>query len=130
MSHGAAHYEQLVHDYFAAVERGDLDAVLACFTEDAVFRVSYNPEPVVGREALRGFFAGVVERMRNRREVATRILVDGDRGISELVFDAETADGRPLHFENCNAYVFRDGLFAEVTVYGDSVTMKRQLGVG
>jgi ketosteroid isomerase-like protein len=129
MSHDHAHYVQLVRGYFAAVEEGRLDDVLACFADDAVFRVSYLPEPVVGREELRAFFEGVIDRFRWREESASRILVEGDHGVSELVFDAETHEGRRVHFENCNAYRFRNGLFAEVTVYGDSVTMKRQLGL-
>jgi ketosteroid isomerase-like protein len=128
MSYDKEHYVRLVRSYFAAVEEGRLDDVLACFTDDAVFRVSYLPAPVVGHEELRAFFEGVIGRFRWREESSPLILVEGDRGISELVFHAATHEGRRVHLENCNAYRFRDGLFAEVTVYGDSVPMKLQLG--
>ena len=49
--------------------------------------------------------------------------------ISELVFDATTTEGLVVHLENCNVYRFRDGKFAAVKVYGDSVEMKRQFGL-
>lgn len=55
-------------------------------------------------------------------------MIDGDRGISELVFEGELKGGGRVRFENCNAYVFRDGRFAHVRVYGDAADMRRQLG--
>jgi ketosteroid isomerase-like protein len=58
----------------------------------------------------------------------TRVIVQGARGSSEIVFDAVTEDGRPVHLENCNVYRFRDGKFLQVTVYLDTVTMAAQLG--
>jgi ketosteroid isomerase-like protein len=81
---------------------------------------------VVGHEALRAFFAAHVVRFDTYVDRVTRVLIDGDTGISELVFDP-TADDRRVHLENCNVYRFRDGLVAEVRVDLDTATMARHV---
>lgn len=128
MSHGKEHYERLILDYFLAVDEERIDDVLSFFHHDATVRFAFHAEPVHGQEALRAFYAAHVARFAEHVDRVTRVIVDGDLGISELVFDAVTVDGRPVHLENCNVYRFRDGLFHEVHVYLDTVTMARQLG--
>lgn len=128
MTHGREHYERLILDYFRAVDEERIDDVVACFEEDATIRFAFHAEPVRGHDALRAFFAAHVDRFAEHVDRVTRILVDGDLAISELVFDATTTDGRPVHLENCNVYRFRNGRFHEVRVHLDTVTMGRQLG--
>ena len=128
MSHAKQHYERLILDYFRAVDEERIDDILACFHDDATIRFAFHAEPVQGRDELRAFFSAHVGRFSEHVDRVTRILVDGDLAISELEFDAVTHDGRPVHLENCNVYRFRDGLFHEVRVYLDTVTMARQLG--
>jgi ketosteroid isomerase-like protein len=127
MSHDSSHYEQLILDYFLAVDGERLDDIVACFTAEGSIRFPFQDEPVVGRENLRAFFAEHVGRFAQHVDRVTRMIIDGDRGISEIVFDATTTDGRPVHFETCNVYRFRDGRFHEVRVYLDTVTLERQL---
>ena len=100
----------LIERYFALVGAGEIDAVVACFAEDSSFWPPLAPQPL-------------------RHEVTTRVVVDGDRGLSELVFDATFPDGRTVHFENCNSFTFRGALFGDVRVYADAADMRRQLGV-
>ncbi len=130
MTAGSAHYEALIRRYFAAVDAEQIDDIVACFGESASIRFSFQPEPVRGHAALREFFAAHIARFSSHVDRVTRVAIDGDLGASELVFDAATIDGRPVHLENCNVYRFRDGLFHEVRVYLDTVTMSRQLGAG
>jgi len=127
MSDGRGHYERLIEDYFLAVDEERLDDVVACFCDEGSIHFSFQEEPVRGRAALRAFFAEHVGRFSDHVDRVTRVLVDGELGISEIVFDATTTDGHPVHLENCNVYRFRDGLFAEVRVYLDTVTMAAQL---
>lgn len=117
---------ELIETYFRSVGAGDVEAVVACFAEDGSFWPPLAAEPFRGHPAIRAFFEGLIPLFRARHEVTTRVIVDGDRGLSELVFDAELVDGRSVHFENCNTYVFRDGRFAEVRVYADAAAMRRQ----
>ena len=122
------HYEALVHRYFLAVDEERIEDVVDCFTDDATMRFAFMDAPVQGREALRQLFTAHVARFRTHIDIATRVLVQGDRAISEIVFDAETPDGRRVHLENCNVYRFRDGKFHEVMVYLDTVNMARLMG--
>ena len=119
---------ELVARYFAAVDDERIDDIVDCFNADAAIRFSFHHEPVRGHAALREFFAAHVARFAEHRDVVTRVVADGDLAISEIVFDATTADGRPVHLETCNVYRFRGGRFQDVRVYLDTVEMARQLG--
>ena len=122
-------YAELVRRYFLAVDEERLDDILACFCEDATFDFPLAEQPIRGHDELREFFAAHLGRFESHVDRVTRILIDGERGISELVFDATTNEGRVVHLENCNFYTFRDGKLATVKVYGDSVEIRRQLGL-
>lgn len=120
---------EVIHRYFLAVDEERLDDIVDCFCEDATFDFPLAERPVRGHEELRSFFSAHTGRFSDHVDRVTRVLVDGDAGISELVFDATTTDGRVVHLENCNVYRFRDGKFAAVRVYGDSVTIRHQFGL-
>ena len=124
-----ADHEALILRYFLAVDEKRLDDIVDCFCEDATFDFPLADRPVQGHDELREFFGAHTGRFSEHVDRVTRILVDGDVGISELVFDATTTDGVTVHLENCNVYRFRDGRFANVKVYGDSVEMRRQFGL-
>ena len=125
----APDYAALIRRYFLAVDEEHVDDIVACFCEDATFEFPLADEPVRGHDGLREFFAAHVARFDDHVDRVTRVLVDGELGISELVFDATTVDGRTVRLENCNVYHFRDGKFAAVKVYGDSVEIRRQFGL-
>ncbi len=129
MTHDRDHYERLIHTYFLAVDEERIDDVVACFCEDGTLSFPMLEDPIRGHDALRAFFTEHVARFTTHVDRVTRVLVDGESGISELVFDAETTDGRPVHLENCNVYRFRDGAFAEVRIYADSYEFRRQVGL-
>jgi ketosteroid isomerase-like protein len=129
MTSDAPGYEQLILDYFLAVDEERLNDIVDCFTPEGSIQFPFQDEPVAGPDDLRGFFAEHVGRFSRHVDRVTRMIIDGDRGISEIVFDATTSDGRPVHFETCNVYRFRDGRFDQVRVYLDTVTLERQLGL-
>jgi len=122
-------YEALILRYFLAVDEERLDDIVECFCEDATFDFPLAEQPVRGHGELREFFAAHTGRFSDHVDRVTRVLVDGEAAISELVFDATTTDGLKVHLENCNMYRFRDGKFAAVKVYGDSVEIRRQFGL-
>lgn len=129
MSFDAKHYEALIRAYFLAVDEERIDDVVSCFCEDGSFSFPMLDEPVTGHAALQEFFTAHVARFSSHVDRVARVLADDDRAVSELVFDAETVDGKPVHLENCNVYRFRGGKFAEVRVYADSFELRRQLGI-
>ena len=130
MTDGRDQYEALIHRYFLAVDEERIDDAVACFCEDGTLSFPLLESPISGHEELRAFFSDHVSRFDTHVDRATRVLIDGDRAISELVFDARTTDGRTVHLENCNVYRFRDGRFAAVQIYADSVELRRQFGEG
>lgn len=67
--------EEAVRRYYEAVDAGDVDGVIACFAEDAVYhRPGYAP--MEGREALAAFYGG--ERViADGRHTLDAVLVDG-----------------------------------------------------
>ena len=119
-------YRELIEEYFRSVGAGDVERVVGCFAEDGSFWPPLAEEPIRGHVAIRVFFEGLIPLFSSRHEVTTRVIVDGDCGLSELIFDAVLVDGRSVHFENCNTYVFRDGRFGDVRVYADAASMRRQ----
>ena len=127
MTYDRDHYEALIHRYFLAVDEERIEDVLDCFTPDGEMQFAFMDAPACGREALRALYIEHVARFRTHIDIATRVVVQGDRAISEIVFDAETPAGRPVHLENCNVYRFRDGKFHIVKVYLDTITFARQL---
>lgn len=128
MSFGRDHYKALISTYFLAVDEERIEDILDCFTDDASIQFAFMDAPAQGRDALRRLFTEHVGRFAEHVDVVTRVLIQGTNGVSEIVFDATTVDGRPVHLENCNVYRFQEGKFHQVTVYLDTVTMAKQLG--
>ena len=122
-------YAALIRRYFLAVDEERVEDIIGCFHDDATFDFPLAEQPVRGHDELRAFFTAHTGRFTDHVDRVTRVLVDGDVGISEFVFDATTTEGLVVHLENCNVYRFRDGKFAALNVYGDSVEMKRQFGL-
>ena len=56
----ASSTETLIADYVAAWEAHDADRIAAFHAEDGIFHLHSNAEPVRGREAIRGTFAGLL----------------------------------------------------------------------
>ncbi|MCB1689938.1 MAG: nuclear transport factor 2 family protein [Halioglobus sp.] len=90
--------EQLVRDYYAAFNAGDMDAFLALLAEDVVHDINQG-----GREVGRAEFAAFMQRMnRHYREQLTDLVVmtsaDGTRAAAEFVVHGEylnTDEGLP-----------------------------------
>ena len=105
--------------YFARVDAKDLEAVLACFHDEALFTVQtsftcYAGKPAIAR-MFRDFFASY-RTIVHRDFVCT---ADPANGRIAASFEAElaTADGQVIRLSNTNFWRIRDGLFQEVYVY-------------
>lgn len=77
--------ERLLHELYAARVRGDLDAVCACFTPDAVFEIAGASQSsplsmtAAGVDKYRPLLAIMVRTFRLREQKIISMLVDGSK---------------------------------------------------
>ena len=104
-----------------AFDSHDLDAIMAHFTEDAVFETPRGSEPygrrAVGTEAVRAAFADRFAGIPDVRYQQDEHFVDGDRGASEWTLSGTTVDGERLEIRGCDLWTFRDGKIAKKDSY-------------
>jgi ketosteroid isomerase-like protein len=119
MSGDAGSLAALAERYFAAVDRKDLAATLACFGPDATFTIATYQQRYEGRDTeIRAMF----ERLNARYAAVWHGAFDHvaqppDRIASRFRVENTTFDNRLLVKHNCNFFRVRDGLFEEVFVY-------------
>jgi ketosteroid isomerase-like protein len=101
----------LLEELFAAFNRHDGSAVMACMTGDVVFDAAAGPDicgrRLTGAIAVRAAFEGTWTSMPDVSWQCTRHEVFGDRGISEWIFRATTKDGQRIEAEGCDLFTFR-----------------------
>lgn len=109
----------LVERYFAAVDRMDLAATLACFTPDARLTIATFDTPYAGRDtAITGMYQRLFARYAS--------VWHGDfdhlpqpplRIASRFTVRNVTHDGKTTVKHNCNFFRLRGELFDEVFIY-------------
>jgi hypothetical protein len=101
-----------VHPFRSAIEAGDLDAAIALFREDVVFRSPVVFTPYRGREALRQILEAVMAVFEDFHYV--REIGGQDARDHALVFEARVGDKR---LEGCDfIQLDEDGAIKELTV--------------
>lgn len=101
----------LLDTLFAAFNRHDAAGVMACMTDDVVFDTAAGPDAcgrrLTGAADVRAAFEGTWTSMPDVSWECTRHAVFGDRGISEWIFRATTADGKRIEANGCDLFEFR-----------------------
>lgn len=101
---------KIIEDYFAADRDGGADAVVACFTDDAVVKDEGTTH--VGREAIRHWKAGSVKKYTYTVEPFLIATENGKTLVtSHLVGDFP---GSPVDLRYF--FVFRDAKIAELEI--------------
>lgn len=105
----------------AGFDRQDVDAILACFTEDGVFETTQGPDPwgerFTGRAAIRTSIERVFKTLPDVRFLDATRFVTGDRGVAEWTCVATAPSGRRLEVRGCDLFTFRDGKVARKDTY-------------
>jgi hypothetical protein len=112
--------QALVERYFAAVDRKDLAATLACFAPDARFGIANHGVFYEGRDSgLRGMFERLNGRYARVWHGDFDHLFDlpAQRVASRFRVENTTHEGQLLHKNNCNFFWLRGGVFSQVLVY-------------
>lgn len=108
-----------IRRYFANVDAKNMDAVLDCFHEEALFCVQTAFTRHAGKAEIRRMFEdffGTWASIVHKDFVCT---VDAKNGRITASFEAvlTAEDGRKVNFFNTNFWRIRDGRFQEVYVY-------------
>lgn len=108
-----------INKYFANVDRRNMEAVLACFHEGALFTVQTAATVHEGRTGLRRMFEGFFGAYRKIVHRDFQCTVDERNGRIAACFIAELVDhgGRTTLLYNTNFWRVRDDKFQEVHVY-------------
>lgn len=99
-----------------AWNRHDVDALMACMTEDCVFEASAGPDlcghRASGQADVRTAYASVWADFPDAHWANPRHFVCGDRGVSEWIFTGTRQDGATIEVQGCDVFTFRDGKIA------------------
>jgi steroid delta-isomerase-like uncharacterized protein len=134
----ASHREEdmvmsIVHDFAAAFNRGDVDAVLSCFTAEATY-VDRFYGPYRGRAELRRMFERMFHEGRDYRWTMDVVVADGRRAAAEWTFGYVVGEavprsaGRPVRFRGMSVFELADGKIAGYREYFDTGVALLQLG--
>ena len=110
----------LAERYFAAVDRMDVAATLACFAPDACFTIATYSNVYKGRDTE---IAGMFNRHNGRYAKVWHGDFDDvtdvpkQRIASRFRVENITHEGQKMVKNNCNFFRVQDGLFTEVFVY-------------
>lgn len=129
---------QAVLDEIADLSRGDLEAVLAYYTDDVYFEDVTVPEPCHGKDEMRDFMA-IFYRGFPDLHIEVRQCVAGDEGTVVAEYDligthegeflGHQPTGRGFRIKACSVYQHNGKLFTRETVYYDSASLFGQLGL-
>jgi limonene-1,2-epoxide hydrolase len=115
----------LVRDFCAQWEKGDIDALLEYFADDAVYH-NIPVDPVVGRDAIRAtiqMFTTGVERIEFR---VRNISADGNVVLTERV-DVFVLPTATIELPVMGTFEVRDGKIAAWRDYFDLAQYMKQL---
>jgi ketosteroid isomerase-like protein len=108
-----------INRYFGNVDKKDMNAVLDCFNDEALFCVQTAFTRHAGKAEIKRMFEdffGAWESIVHKDFTCT---VDEKNGRITACFEAvlTAADGKKVTFFNTNFWRIRDGKFQEVYVY-------------
>ena len=110
-----------LEDIAAAFNRHDLDAIMAFFTDDAVFESPRGPDPwgrrFEGRDAVREGLAARFTTIPDVHYGEDDHFISGDRGASEWTLTGTTTSGERVEVRGCDLWTFRDGLVSRKDSY-------------
>jgi steroid delta-isomerase-like uncharacterized protein len=129
---------QAVLDEIADLSLGDLEAVLAYYTDDVYFEDVTVPEPCRTKDEMRRFMAVFYRGFPDLHiEVTNCVECGGDTVVAEYdligthtgEFVGHPPTGRSFRIKAVSVYEHNGQLFTRETVYYDSASLFGQLGL-
>ncbi|SDL96066.1 Ketosteroid isomerase-related protein [Modicisalibacter muralis] len=107
---------ELLEAFSDALNRHDIDAVMAMMTEDCVFHAIAGPElqgkSFVGQAEVRQALENAWKTAPDAAWVDGVHVAVGDRGFTESTYQGTTVDGARSEARMIDAFTFRDGKIA------------------
>ena len=107
----------------------DIDAIMANFTEDAVFETSQGPHPwgerFSGHEEIRDSVLAIWQTLPDLAFKDATRFVRGDRGAAGWTCTATTPKGHHMEVRGCDLFTFRDGKVLRKDTYFKQVIRKK-----
>lgn len=111
------------HKYFRSVDEKNLEAVLDCFNEDAVFTIQTSQTVHVGRDdGIKKMFENLFANFKKTTHKHFRHALDpeNNRIASQFTVDFWGLEGEEFAYTNCNFWYLKNGKFQDVYVYMSS----------
>ncbi|MFH8371711.1 nuclear transport factor 2 family protein [Streptomyces sp. NPDC018031] len=126
--------KQLVLDYFDRVNAKDIDAVCQMFTVDARIEDPVGTGPVVGAEAVRGYFQRVIEEFGTQDTPGTLTGSQDEEHVAAAlkatIRNPQDPNGGRLAVNVTSVFRFTaDGLIAEMRAYWGATDVAPAEGV-
>ena len=122
----------LLDELFAAFNRHDGAAVMACMTDDIIFDAAAGADVcgrrLIGTSDVRAAFESTWTSMPDVSWQCTRHEVFGDRGISEWIFHATGKDGMRIEAEGCDLFSFRGDKICTKSAFRKDRPLQAPLG--
>jgi len=120
--------KEIIHQFFDALDRLDLDAITAFFTEDGIYHDLPVPtDPTVGHEGIRkklGLVANAVDRLEIQ---LASVIAEGDTVMSERVEIWHFPTGETPRLPVMSTFDMKDGKIVAWREYWDLNTLMGQL---
>ena len=114
--------------YFERVNAGDIEAILALFADDAqVISPLTGEEGIRGTAALRAFYQNFFSTFVEYHASPTDIIIEGNKLVAPLHFEAKTQDGTLIATNNLNLWTFEHGQFKVLRIYMDTYPYRQAL---
>ena len=124
----AQQMETTARTYFERVNTGDVEGILALFADDAhVIHPMTSEEGIRGKAALRASYQDVFRTLVEYHAEPTDIIIDGNKLVAPLHFEAKTQDGTLIATNNLNLWTFEHGKFKVMRIYMDTYPYRQAL---
>ena len=123
----------IVHDFTAAFNRADVDALVRCFTPDASYTDNFYGEHR-GADVLRGMFARMFREGRDYVWTLDQVVESASRAATEWTFSYVVTDaiprsaGRRIEFHGMSMFELDGGRIRAYREYWDTGRACLQLG--
>ena len=117
---------EVIKHYFNCVNGEDYEALREVWHPDVTWRAT-AARPRSGIDDVMTYYPRALALYPKHFDDPVRIIDAGDTVTVEIVFDGETADGKPIHFEAIDIFDFEDGKIIKFSSWFDIDVIRAQL---